>query len=136
MNKKNLESFNVRLKESVDSVQIDEYRKDLTKRVTKALEVDLAPLGSKVQRSMSQWTGGPDYVQIAKAGKGEPPPMIEATIAGFEARAMFNRKDTKGLREIRVDDASHEIPNEGNGSKRTDRQEQKYDDSPPIKRET
>ncbi|RKK72212.1 hypothetical protein BFJ69_g10346 [Fusarium oxysporum] len=125
MNKKNLESFNVRLKESVDSVQIDEYRKDLTKRVTKALEVGLAPLGSKVQRSMSEWTGGPDYVQIAKAGKGEPPPMIEATIAGFEARAMFNRKDTKGLREIRVDDASHENPNEGNGSKRTDRQEQK-----------
>ncbi|KAF5703617.1 peptidase S8 S53 subtilisin kexin sedolisin [Fusarium mundagurra] len=126
INKKNLESFNVRLKESVDSVQIDEYRKDLTRRVTETLETDLAPLGSKVQKSMSEWTGGPDYVQIAKAGKGEPPPMIEATIAGFEARAMFNRKGTKGFREIRVDDASHENPNEGNGSKRTERQEQKY----------
>ncbi|PTD02147.1 hypothetical protein FCULG_00012136 [Fusarium culmorum] len=118
--------------ESIDSVQIDEYQSDLTVKVTKALKEDLAPLGSKLQGSMSTWSGGPDYVQIAKVGKEEKPPMIEATIAGFKARAMFDRQDTKGVRQIKVDDESHETLSEANASKTDDRQEQKYVYNPSI----
>uniref|UniRef100_A0A4E9DRG0 Peptidase S8/S53 domain-containing protein n=1 Tax=Gibberella zeae TaxID=5518 RepID=A0A4E9DRG0_GIBZA len=131
-NKNNLKNFNTRLKESIDSVQIDEYQSDLTTKVTKTLQEELSPLGSKLQASMSTWSGGPDYVQIAKVGPGEKPPMIEATIAGFKARAMFDRQDTKGVRQIKVDDESHETLSEANASKADDRQEQKCVENPIV----
>ncbi|ESU15292.1 hypothetical protein FGSG_08102 [Fusarium graminearum PH-1] len=118
--------------ESIDSVQIDEYQSDLTTKVTKTLQEELSPLGSKLQASMSTWSGGPDYVQIAKVGPGEKPPMIEATIAGFKARAMFDRQDTKGVRQIKVDDESHETLSEANASKADDRQEQKCVENPIV----
>ncbi|KAF9767671.1 hypothetical protein IL306_015131 [Fusarium sp. DS 682] len=124
-NKKNLASFNFRLQDSIARTRIDYYRTDLTAKVTKALEPDLALLGSKLQEAMSTWKDGPDYVQLARIGKGEDPPMIEGTIAKLDARIMYGLKETKDLREIKVDDASHDSVNEGNGSKHKKRQAQK-----------
>lgn len=110
-------------------IQIEEYRADLTARVTKELEPELASLGSRLQPAMSKWTDGPDYVQLARVGEGEESPMIQGTIAGLEARMMFDLKETKSLREIKVDDTSHDSVSEGKASKYKRRQAQKYEET-------
>lgn len=94
-------------------------------KVTDALKKDFLALGPKLKQAMLTWTGPPNYAQLARVSADEKPPMIEGTIAKLDARMMYHLKETKGLREIKVDDATHENLIEGETS-RHGRQKQQY----------
>ncbi|KAF4467897.1 subtilisin [Fusarium albosuccineum] len=106
--KRNLASFNFRLQDSIARLQMDGYRTGLTTKITQALQQDFIPLGLKLKDAMLTWTDGPNYAKLARVGADESPPMIEGTIEKLDARMMYHLKETKGFREIKVDDATHD----------------------------
>jgi hypothetical protein len=127
--KYNLEKFNLRLQDSVLKLQIDQHRKPITKKITKALNEELQALGPKLKQEILHWTGSPNYAELAMIEASGNPPMIEGAIADLDARMYSHLKKTKLLREIKVDDLTHG-PNEGSESKRERqklKEKQEYD---------
>ncbi|KAL7785167.1 hypothetical protein V8C37DRAFT_420236 [Trichoderma ceciliae] len=107
-NKRNFEQFNFRLKDNIEKLQIETYREDITKKVTSLLKQDLDGLRPKLQKAVLTWSGKTNYAELFKVKAGGEAPMIEGSVAKFDARASFFLKETKGFREVVVDYTKHE----------------------------
>jgi hypothetical protein len=94
-------------------LQIDQYRRGMATLVTDTLRADFQALGPKLKWAILTSKGQTNYAQLAKINAIEDPPTIEGNIATFDSRVMQHLKETKGLREIKVDDATHHNLSDG-----------------------
>jgi len=106
-------------------LQIDQYRQGMTNLVTDTLRADFHDLGPKLKEAILTSKGQPNYSQLTKVSAIDDPQTIEGNIAKFESRVMRHLKDTKRLREIKVDDATHHNLSNGTGP-RHGKQKPKY----------